>query len=93
MRPTSQCFLQNGPDGYVSVYLAAEAESAQSVWEDGPERYLASLTVEFVRKLGLGIARDTSTGGPGHAVLIGRKTKGMLSQMAKTAKWVSPYTP
>lgn len=92
-RSSSASFLQDGPDGDVSVYLASEAQSPQAVMQSGKESYLVSLTVGFVRALGLGIARDPSSGGPGHALLIGHKTRGMCSKMAKAATWVLPYCP
>lgn len=92
-RPSSACFLQNGPDSPVSVYIASEAQSPQVVMQSRKEQFLAALTVGFVRQLGLGIIHDPHSGGPGHALLLGRKTKGILSKMAKAATWVPPYVP
>lgn len=92
-RPSSRSFLQNGPDSPVSVYIASEAESSQAVMQEGKEQFLASLVVAFIRQLGLGIVRDSTSGGPGHALLLGRKTGGMLNKMAKTSAWVAPYAP
>lgn len=90
-RPTSQCFRQDGP---VSVYIASEAQSAQAVMQQGKEPFLAALTVGFVRQLGLGIIRDLSSGGPGHALLHGPTNhRRNCQQMAKTATWVKPYAP
>jgi len=61
--------------------------------QGGKEQLLAALPVHFIRELGLGIVRDSSSGGPGHALLLGRKTKGMRDKMAKEAIWVEPYIP
>lgn len=90
-RPSSACF-QDGLHGPVSVYIASEAQSTQ-VMQGGKEPFLAALTVAFIRKLGLGIIRDSSSGGPGHALLLGRKTPSIRSKLAKEATWVAPYAP
>lgn len=93
-RPSSACFLQgDGPDSPVSVYIASEVESEAAVLAGYPDFFLVSLTVRYLRQLGLGIARDPSSGGAGHAVIIGRKTHGMQSKLAKAATWVQPYSP
>ena len=91
-RPSSQTFLQNGPDGLVSVYLASETTPAQ-VSREGPEPYLASITAGELRELGLGIVRDPSSGGPGHCEITGRKTRGTLNRIARQAQWVPGYAP
>ena len=91
-RPSSNCF-HDSTGGHLSVYIASEAISSQAVMQDAKERFLVSLSVGFIRQLGLGITRDSSTGGPGHALLLGKKTGGIRSQMAKTATWVEPYAP
>ncbi len=92
-RPSSACFLQDGPDGPVSVYIASQAQSAKAVKEEGNEPFLAALTVGFVRTLGLGVVPDSSSGGIGHAELTGRKTHGKRDRLAKEATWVEPYAP
>ena len=65
-RPSSQAFLQNGPDGLVSVYLKSET-THRAVVNEGPEPYLVAITVGELREFGLGIIRDPSSGGPGIA--------------------------
>ncbi len=92
-RLSSACFNQNGRANPVSVYIASETQSARAVMEEGTEPFLAALTVGFIRQLHLGIIRDSSSGSPGHALLLGRKTKSTLDKMARTAKWVDPYVP
>ena len=91
-RPSSQAFLQDGPDGLVSVYLSSET-SPEAVASGGPERFLASVKVGGLRAQGLGIVRDPSTGGPGHCVITGRKTKGRLNQVVRMSAWVESYAP
>lgn len=92
-RLSSQGFLQDGADGLVSVYIASEVESPKAVMAGCSEPFLVSLKVRVLRELRLGIARDKSSGGPGHAVIIGHKTKSMLNRMAREAVWVKPYVP
>ncbi len=92
LRPSTQAFKQDGPDGLVSVYLSSETDPA-TVAAEGPEKYLASIKVGVLRKLGLGVVRDPSAGGPGHCVITGRKTKGRLNRIVCEAEWVSGYAP
>lgn len=91
-RPSTQAFLQNGPDGLVSVYLSSET-TPEVVASGGPERFLASIKVGELRAQGLGMVRDPSSGGPGHCVITGRKTKGILNQIVKKVEWVEGYAP
>ena len=91
-RPSSQVFLQNGPDGLVSVYLESETTHS-AVVNEGPEPYLVAITVAELRELGLGIVRDPSSGGPGHCEITGRKTRGILNRIARQAQWVPGHEP
>ena len=91
-RPSTQSFKQDGTDGLVSVYLLSETTPA-NVIDEGVERYLASVNVGLLRELGLGIARDPTSGGPGHCVITGRKTKGRLNRIVQEAEWVEDYRP
>ena len=92
LRPSTQAFKQDGPDGLVSVYLISETDPA-TVADEGPEKYLASIRVGVLRELGLGVVRDLSSGGLGHCVITGRKTKGRLNQIVRKAEWVNGYEP
>ncbi len=92
LRPSTQAFKQDGPDGLVSVYLISETDPA-TVADEGPEKYLASIRVGVLRELGLGVVRDFSSGGLGHCVITGRKTKGRLNQIVRKAEWVNGYKP
>ena len=91
-RPSTSTFRQDGPDGLVSVYLSSETTPA-SVASGGPEKYLVSITAGFLRAQGLGVIRDTTSGGPGHCVITGRKTRGKLYLIVCEAKWVKGYAP
>lgn len=91
-RPSTQAFLQDGPDGAVSVYLSSET-TPEVVASGGSEKYMVAVTVAVLRRLGLGLVRDLSSGGPGHCVITGRKTKGKLKQIIQEAEWVEGYSP
>lgn len=92
-RPTSACFLQDGPDGPISVYVASQAVSPETVLAGAKEPFLVAVTARLVRELDLGITFDSSSGGPGHALLNGRKTRSKSGRLAKEAVWVDPYGP
>ena len=91
-RPSTQAFLQDGPDGLVSVYLSSET-TPEEVARGGPEKYMASVKVSVLRGQRLGLVRDPSSGGPGHCVITGRKTRGRLNQIVQQAEWVEGYAP
>jgi hypothetical protein len=79
--------------------LGRSRPSSDVFLQDGPEPFLVSISVGELRKAGgelpngLGIIRDPTSGGPGHCVITGRKTRGRLSQIAKQAQWVPGYAP
>ena len=91
-RPSTQSFKQNGTEGLVSVYLSSET-TPEMVDRGGREKYIVSVTVSVLRGQGLGLVRDQSSGGPGHCVITGRKTKGRLNWIVHAAKWVEGYAP
>lgn len=91
-RPSTQAFKQGGVDGLVSVYLNAET-TPNVVVEEGPEPFLVAISVGVLRELGLGVVRDPDSGGPGHSVITGRKTKGTLNRIVQAAMWVEGYAP
>ena len=86
MRPSTQAFKQNE----LSVYLASMTTPA-AVASEGTEPYMVSLPVSVLREEGLGIVIDTSSGGPGHCRITGKRTKGKLNQIVKKAKWIDGY--
>jgi hypothetical protein len=87
LRPSSQAFMDNR-NGPFSVYIADECGGVDVVLADHEGFALASLTVEFLRSLGLGIVRDEEHGGPGHCLVKGDKTKSISVRLAKASKWV-----
>ena len=91
-RPSSQAFMQSGRDGLVSVYLLSET-TYETVARAGSQRYLATLTVGVLRENGLGIIRSPGASGPGHCDITGRKTRGHLNKIARSAEWVPGYAP
>lgn len=92
LRPSGQVFLQDGPDGLVSVYLESET-AYDAVAAGGPEPYLVTIPVGDLRELGLGIVRDPFPGGTGHCEITGRKTRSKLNRMVRLAMWVAGYAP
>ena len=91
-RPSSQAFIQDGPDGPVSVYVASRTIPS-AVVSEGPEPYLVSVLVSVIREMGLDVVYDPMSGGPGHATIVGRKTHSCAKKLAKASKWIPPYTP
>ena len=91
-RLSSQAFLQDGPDGPTSVYLNSET-TPEVVMSEGSEEYLVSVSVGAIREQELGVVRDGSTGGLGHCVITGRKTRGKLRKIIEATAWVDGYRP
>ena len=88
MRPSTQAFKQKE----LSVYLASMTTPG-SVASEGTEPYMVSLSVATLREESLGIILDESSGGPGHCLVTGRRTKGKLNRIVKKAEWVEYYAP
>ena len=84
-RPSSQAFMQSGRDGLVSVYLLSET-TYETVAQAGSQRYLATVTVGVLRENGLGIIRSADTGETRHRDITGRKTRGRLNNIARSAE-------
>ena len=98
-RPTSASFEDHPNGSPMSVTLADELLASGRPLEDGLaglEGYaLARISAGFVRKLGLGVAREPLIDEPAHAVVIGKKSKKAKSALAKAAAWIvaPPQTP
>ena len=92
VRPATNAFLQDGPEGLVSVYLMSETTPAIAASE-GSQEYLAAVRVGTLRANGLGIIRTPESGGPGHCDITGRKTRGRLNRIVRQAEWAPGYAP
>ncbi len=88
MRPSTQAFKQHE----LSVYLESMT-TPDAVASEGTESCMVSLSVAVLREEGLGIILDPSSGGPGHCLVTGRRTKGKLNRIVKKAEWVDGYSP
>jgi hypothetical protein len=92
-RPSTQAFLQDGPNGPTSVYLTSETTPG-AVSAEGDQSYLVVVPVGMFREMCLGIARTSpENAGPGHCDIIGRKTRGILHRVVCQAAWVPGYGP
>lgn len=88
LRPSTQAFKQ----AELSVYLSSMT-TPDAVASEGPEPYIVAINVGILRQLGLGIILDPSSGGPGHCLVTGRRTRSKLNQIVKQAEWVEGYAP
>ena len=91
-RPSSQAFIQGGPDGDVSVYLASET-TPERITQDYPGTYVAEVDISAIRRLGLDVEREPIEGDPGHCNITGRKTKSRTRAMARSSRWATGYRP
>ena len=91
-RPTSDAFIQDGPDGETSVYLASET-TPERITKEYPDVYVAEVEVRAIRAQGLDIERDPILEDPGHCNIVGRKTRGRAVAMARSASWAQGYGP
>ena len=57
IRPSSDAFLQGGPEGDVSVYLASET-TPERITRNYPGMYVALVEVSVIRALGLEVEMD-----------------------------------
>ena len=91
-RPSSQAYVQGGPDGDVSVYLASETTPAR-ITRDYPGTYVAEVEIGTIRSQGLDVERDPSQGGPGHCNITGRKTRSITRAIARSSRWTPGFGP
>ena len=91
-RPSSQAFIQGGPDGNVSVYLASET-TPERITRDYPRTYVAEVDIGTIRELGLDVEREPIEDDPGHCNIVGRKTRNRARAIARSAKWITGFAP
>ena len=92
IRPSSNAFLQGGPDGDVSVFLTSETTPAH-ITQDHPNTYVAITDVGFIRSLELDVVREPIAGEPGHCNIIGRKTPAKRRAIARNSHWAEGFNP
>ena len=80
-RPSSQAFIQGGPDGDVSVYLASET-TPERITRDYPDTYVAEVDIKTIRDHGLNVERDPIENDPGHCNITGRKSRSRTRAIA-----------
>ena len=91
-RPSSQAFIQGGPDGNVSVYLASET-TPERITRDYPDTYVAEVEIRTIRELGLEVEREPIEDDPGHCNITGRKTRTRARAIARSAGWITGFGP
>ena len=91
-RPSSQAFIQGGPEGNVSVYLASET-TAEGITRDYPGTYVAGVDIGTIRAQGLDVERDPIEGDPGHCNITGRKTRSRMRAIARSSQWAAGFGP
>ena len=91
-RPSSNAFIQDGPDGDVSVYLESETTPAH-ITREHPGTYVVEVEISAIRAQGLDVERDPVLGDPGHCNITGRKSRGKARAIARSSRWVEGYGP
>jgi hypothetical protein len=92
-RPSSAAFLQDGPDGKVSVYLKSET-TPEAVLGSRLETYLVEVQVGTITmEEGLEVIRTPKKGDLGHCDVIGRKTKSKRKHIAGASQWIPGFGP
>ena len=91
-RPSSQAFIQGGPDGDVSVYLASET-TPERITRDYPDTYVAEVDIKTIRDHGLNVERDPIENDPGHCNITGRKSRSRTRAIARHSRWTTGFGP
>ena len=92
IRPSSNAFLQGGPEGDVSVYLASET-TPERITREYPGTYVALVEVSVIRAQGLEIERQPVEEEPGHCNITGRKTAAKRRAIARSSRWAEGFGP
>ena len=91
-RPSSQAFIQGGPDGNVSVYLASET-TPERITRGYADTYVAEVGIGIIRSQGLDVERESIEGDPGHCNITGHKTRSKSRAIARSSRWAKGYEP
>ena len=94
-RPTSASFDNHRDSSHnMSIVLGDDLDAAErdvtSVLEGHPGFLLAAITAKVARDNHQSVARDPLPQEPAHGLVVGRKSKGIKSKLAKAAEWVIP---
>lgn len=92
IRPSSDAFLQGGPEGNVSVYLTSETTPEQ-ITREYPGAYVALVEVSVIRAEGLDVERESVGEDPGHCNITGRKTAAKRRAIARNSRWAEGFGP
>ena len=92
VRPSSDAFLQDGPDGDTSVYLTSDTTAARIV-QGYPDTFVAEVEVRVIRAENLDVVRRPIQGDPGHCEIVGRKRGNSLRRIARACRWVEAHAP
>ena len=92
IRPSSDAFLQGGPEGNVSVYLASET-TPERITREYPGTYVALVEVSVIRAQGLEVEREPVEEEPGHCNITGRKTPAKRRAIARSSCWAKGFGP
>ena len=72
----------------MSVFLAATAAEPSVVMVGHDAFGLAAITAELARRCSQVVVRDPTPDQPSHALVIGRKTNSIRTQLGRGAVWV-----
>lgn len=92
IRPSSDAFIQGGPEGNVSVYLVSETTPEQ-ITRNYPGMYVALVEVGVIRDMGLNVEREPIEDDPGHCNITGRKTRSRARAIARSSRWAEGFRP
>ena len=92
IRPSSSAFLQGGPGGNVSVYLASET-TPERITREYPGTYVALVEVSVIRAQGLEVEREPIGEDPGHCNITGRKTSAKRRALGRSSRWAQGFGP
>ena len=92
IRPSSNAFLQGGPEGNVSVFLASET-TPERITREYLGVYVALVEVSVIRAQGLDVEREPVEGELGHCNITGRKTPAKRRAIARSSRWAEGLAP
>ena len=92
IRPSSNAFLQGGPEGDVSVYLSSET-TPERITREYPGTYVALVKVKAIRAQGLEVEREPVEEETGHCNITGRKTSAKRRALARSSHWADGFEP
>lgn len=87
-RPSSAAFQDSKDGSPMSVFIADDLDGPHDALAGHDGFYLVGFSAGVARECGLSVVRDPANDPPGHAFVVGAKTKSHCRKLARRCRWI-----